>query len=252
MPPRKRRTRTGGAKPHRRRGDQGFRRVRLRTGQASRTWSGRAACRSARVYTYFKGKEDLFLVACACEADQEDGRPAAEAGGAGLGVRSPAGRRRLGRRLAVFGELGAKGALAQAWSRRPCRPRCARFSGPGGPGWWCSRGYVLQDAIATGRAAGLDRHRWHRFRLRHPHRRVRRRGRGNRARSRRKRRAGGPTRCSSCCGRTTGEPAGRGRASRAGATGAARPEAVGRARWLPSGDLSIRRRCHLPRPTSCS
>ncbi len=68
------------------------------------------------VYTYFKGKEDLFLTACACEAERDTERLQLRL--AELGT--------LTDRLSVavdwavamaIGDLTAKGAMIHAWSR---------------------------------------------------------------------------------------------------------------------------------------
>jgi AcrR family transcriptional regulator len=73
------------------------------------------------VYTYFKGKEDLFLVACACEAERETQR---------LRLRLDAlgdlpDRLRVAVDWAVdmaIQDLTAKGAMIHAWSRADSTP----------------------------------------------------------------------------------------------------------------------------------
>ena len=73
------------------------------------------------VYTYFKGKEDLFLVACACEADRESDRLRLELGQlGGLPNRLKAAVDwGVGQAL---GDLSAKGAMIHAWSRADSAP----------------------------------------------------------------------------------------------------------------------------------
>lgn len=74
------------------------------------------------VYTYFKGKEDLFLVACACEAERETDRLRLQLGQLG----------NLTDRLKAavdwgvdqaLGDLSGKGALIHAWSRADSAPQ---------------------------------------------------------------------------------------------------------------------------------
>jgi AcrR family transcriptional regulator len=73
------------------------------------------------VYTYFKGKEDLFLAACACEADRESDRLRLELGQlGGLPDRLKAAVD-WGVSQAL-GDLSAKGAMVHAWSRADSAP----------------------------------------------------------------------------------------------------------------------------------
>jgi AcrR family transcriptional regulator len=68
------------------------------------------------VYTYFKGKEDLFLTACACEAERETERLQMRL--AELGTLQE--RLRAAVDWAVdmaMDELSGKGAMVHAWSR---------------------------------------------------------------------------------------------------------------------------------------
>lgn len=73
------------------------------------------------VYTYFKGKEDLFLVACACEAARETDRLTAT-----LGELGPLSERlRVAVDWAVdmaMDELSTKGAMVHAWARADSTP----------------------------------------------------------------------------------------------------------------------------------
>jgi len=73
------------------------------------------------VYTYFKGKEDLFLTACACEAERETERLRLELAGIGA----------LPERLKAavdwavdmaMEELSTKGAMIHAWARADTTP----------------------------------------------------------------------------------------------------------------------------------
>jgi AcrR family transcriptional regulator len=73
------------------------------------------------VYTYFKGKEDLFLTACACEAERETERLQLELASMG----SLADRLKAAVDWAVemaMDELSGKGAMAHAWSRADSTP----------------------------------------------------------------------------------------------------------------------------------
>ena len=91
------------------------------SGPPSRTWSGRAACRSGAVYTHFKSKEELFLVACACEAEQQNAELKLRM--ADLG--SLPDRLRVAVDWAVESAVGggtAKSALAHAWPHAETSP----------------------------------------------------------------------------------------------------------------------------------
>lgn len=73
------------------------------------------------VYTYFKGKEDLFLVACACEAERETDRLRLQLGQLG----SLPDRLKAAVDWGVdqaLADLSAKGALIHAWSRADSAP----------------------------------------------------------------------------------------------------------------------------------
>ena len=73
------------------------------------------------VYTYFKGKEDLFLVACACEADRDADRIRLQLDD--LGPLSD--RLKMAVDWAVdmaMDELSGKGALIHAWARADTTP----------------------------------------------------------------------------------------------------------------------------------
>jgi AcrR family transcriptional regulator len=73
------------------------------------------------VYTYFKGKEDLFLTACACEAERESDRlrlELAEIGGLPDRLKAAVD-------WAVdmaMAELSTKGAMIHAWARADTTP----------------------------------------------------------------------------------------------------------------------------------
>ncbi len=73
------------------------------------------------VYTYFKGKEDLFLTACACEADRETERLQLRLGEMG----TLSDRLRVAVDWAVetaIADLTAKGAMIHAWVRADSAP----------------------------------------------------------------------------------------------------------------------------------
>jgi AcrR family transcriptional regulator len=73
------------------------------------------------VYTYFKGKEDLFLTACACEAERETERLQLRL--ADLGILSD--RLKAAVDWAVdmaIEDLTAKGAMVHAWARADTTP----------------------------------------------------------------------------------------------------------------------------------
>jgi AcrR family transcriptional regulator len=73
------------------------------------------------VYTYFKGKEDLFLTACACEAERETERLQLRLGELG----NFQARLQAAVDWAVdmaMDELSGKGAMVHAWSRADTTP----------------------------------------------------------------------------------------------------------------------------------
>jgi AcrR family transcriptional regulator len=101
------------------------------------------------VYSYFKGKEDLFVVACACEADRE----ATELRLRLAELGSVSDRLTTAVDWAVDAALqgmGAKGALAQAWSQAAVSPEVREILRAHRDGMVEFSRCVLQDAIARG------------------------------------------------------------------------------------------------------
>jgi AcrR family transcriptional regulator len=101
------------------------------------------------VYTYFRGKEDLFVAACACEADRE---------AAALRLRmtelgSPSGRIRMAVDWAIEASvqgMGSRGPLARAWAEAAASPAVREILDEHRAGMVEFSRWVVRDAVASG------------------------------------------------------------------------------------------------------